>query len=315
MSAIKSLTSDKEFEYEFLKSFKRRRLDQKFFYREFGAALYYESPHPIDDFTAEDFYIEIQGKINKNSRVAFIGMGCGDAKMELDVYNLLLKGGYNVDFYGVDSSIDMLNMATENALKRNLKIKLIYSDVNSIDFQNELTQLTNGHYDHRIFSLFGGTAGNMVQTEIIDTLYNLVQEKDIVWLDILTDESNSQVTHLKNFKRYRERLHDASEMEFYLAPLRELGVSSEDGTMGLENKYDPVSGTQSLRFFFRIKQKCTCDVIGQQIILLPGEEMKLMTIRIFHTPTLIEYFKEHSFSLHGAAKKGQNTQLLFTRTT
>jgi uncharacterized SAM-dependent methyltransferase len=113
----------------------------------------------------------------------FVGLGCGKAYMDEIILKKFVKTKYNIDYFGVDTSKSMLNMAIKTLEKFNFTKKFILSDFFSRDLKSEILRLSAG-YDNKVYTIFNNTFGNLNQTRIVNTLNNILVPGDKIWIDV-----------------------------------------------------------------------------------------------------------------------------------
>jgi uncharacterized SAM-dependent methyltransferase len=86
-----------------------------------------------------------------------------------------MKHNYHVDYYGVDSSKNMLDLSIQRMKNIDtINKNFICADFSTNEFKRELSQLTVND-DIKIFTFFSNTFGNINPNNIIDILYNLLK--------------------------------------------------------------------------------------------------------------------------------------------
>lgn len=310
MIPIRSLTSDLDYEHEFVKNIKRRIIEQKFLYADTNAYGHYATEHTADDFSTEEFVSFIESYFPTDGKSVIVSLGGGNAAKEKEVLIHMKEKGKKVKLIVVDSSKQMLEFAYKNLKEFEGDFELIHSDITSSIFQNEIQHLTQG-FDFKVYALLGGTMGNMVQTEIVDTLYNITTKGALVWIDVLATPGKARLDQLKLFKDYVKRLGNPEELEFYFYPLKQIGVTLDYGVMQLQSVTEDSIGVQKFRYSFSFTKPMTIVHRGQKIHFLPPENVKLMDIRVYHAKTMVNFFERHGMTLLKEVYKNKNAQFLF----
>ena len=315
---IFSLITDLKLEQDLANNIRRRSLDQKFLYiGENVAEAYYEIINPSGNYTQgfspKDSYEFIKKQLNINQKTAIISLGCGDASPEAFLLKHLAKDGYNIDYFGIDISRSMLVKAEKVLVDCDIKKNIIHADISQENFKNELQVLTRD-FDKRIFAFLGATFGNNNQTEITDILFNILGKNDILWLDVAVRASLSKIDDMKVFSRYLNWLkNDEIVKNFFYRSLKAIGIPFDSGEFHLTTSEEPSIGALLSTYSFLLKKKVKINLLGEDIHLLPNENVPVLNIRAYHAETLIEFFKGHNFKLIDKQFKGRWGQFIFTK--
>ncbi len=297
MSPINSLVSDLELHKELVDCLKNRSLEQKFLYLNDGATVYYQaSIRTSDDFSEGQYYELFTSQFNKKRRVALVSLGCGNAAAEHNILQRLQKDGYNFTYFGVDSSRQMLDLAVKNLSDLECERQFLCADIAEESFRDEISQLTN-NFDCRMFLFFGGTIGNVNQTNIIDSLYNILKKDDLLLVNVRVRQSLDNSEDLKVFNFYTGYLNSPQFRPFLLEPIIKLGIDPSYGDLVLEMVKEKSIGTLLMKFLFAVNKKIVIKVRDEAIHILPEEKIELLNIRVYHPSVMENFFKEHNFKL------------------
>ncbi len=202
MEKIYNLISDVILDDQFVESFKIRNIDQKLLYLDEWAELYYiekENDKLYDNkgITSEILdFLNISNCCLNSKKNLFIGLWCGKSYMEAIVFDEILKNKIDLDYFGIDWSKNMLNMAIKSLKRFNIHKEFILADFFSRDFKNEILRLSE-NYDTRLYTIFNNTFWNLNQTRIINNLNNLLRSWDKLWIDVRMKSWNSMTDDLK----------------------------------------------------------------------------------------------------------------------
>ncbi|PIV90830.1 hypothetical protein COW46_01660 [Candidatus Gracilibacteria bacterium CG17_big_fil_post_rev_8_21_14_2_50_48_13] len=290
-----------ESKQEFLRNLKVRYLDQKFLYFGEGSNLYYKyvnaaSNSDVKDWEVKSFVEGITANVEKKEKLAIFSIGCGSAIIDKDYMTILHEAGYDFTFIGIDSSEVMIQLAEETMKDVPFKTEFWVEDIVSPMFVKRVAN-TLKDFDRGVFAIIGGTIGNMVQTEIADTLYNVMFPGNLMIFECMIREANSKIGDLKLFNRYASRLKDENNINFVLHPLDMLGVPRNIGSLELENFLEESIGVLTFRFSFRFKEAYTVHFLDEYIHFIPPEKIKLIEVRVYHPDTMLNFFKWHNFTL------------------
>lgn len=321
MSHTITLVSDLDHEKGFLTSIKRREIEQKFIYLGENAHEYYHSTHMNkvattgywdNMLTAEKATKFIANLVKEDAKkVALVSLGCGNAKVEAELL-MNLGNSEKYTFIGVDSSKEMLQLAEDMFNQKNLEGLFFCADFSSEEFNNEIkTKLQKDKYDQVIFLLVGSTLGNVSQTEIVDTLYNVLNKGDVLYLDIMTRPSLDKQDDLMIFKSYSQLLNNVERIRFYANPVISLGIPEDNMKITLKAVSESSIGVLCFQYAVEILKATLIEYRGERIHLLPPEEIKFLEIRTYHTETMISYFLMHNLLLLDHELSGYHGQFAF----
>lgn len=316
------LTSKEDLQSEFSKNIRKRSLEQKFFYTKAeDIKNYYKYINSLKSkktdlattiLSQEDYYNFLKKQLNKRWNISLISLGCGNAEIEKYALSKLTNEGYKICYTGVDVSSEMIKIAKQNLKDININKKFICVDITSDLFRSEIGKLSK-NCQLKIFSFLGSTLGNVNQTDIADTLFNILSKNDLLWLDVPIRPDLSNESDLKIFKRYMSRLSDKNVTPFYFCPLKNINVPFSSGKLGLRMTREESVGSLLFRFYFTFEKKVVIEYNNEKIHFLPTEEIQLINIRTYHPKTLIHFFKEHEFKLADSLIVGNKAQFMFKK--
>ena len=293
-----------------------REIEQKFIYQWKWAKLYYEDKETNPMYVGESLeskdFIKMWNKNIKstNEHIAFISLWCGNSQTEASI--LSQTDTKNVDYYWIDSSVGMLDLTNENFKNLDVKYKLISSDFTSRQLRFELEQLTK-KYDKRVFTFFSNTFGNIQHTKIIDILYNLLNKWDKIWLDVRLRKWLSVKDDLEIVKTVSKDVERPETITSYTRTLTELWVWKNDGELKMKSMKEPSINALKCEFLYEFHNKSTVSVKWDDMIILPGESIKLLRIYIYDAEGLINFFEEHGFKFLQKQIKWYRWQFLFEK--
>jgi hypothetical protein len=319
MNEIHSLISDAALDIDLLKNLKNREIEQKFLYvSDEAVALYYAKPgisRPYfkDSFKEDDFknfFLKYFGK--KGEKIALFSLGCGNAATDKKILEGALKKGVDVSYVAVDSSKQMLGLANSNLKDIKINQKFVCADFGDFNFKSEIKYLIT-EKEKKVFSLFGQTVGNILPTNIADTLNNLLGHGDYLWFTAALREGTGKEDDFNVFKNYLNYLSQPKMVGFMLNPLVRMGVPKKAGKITLEMYEEQAVGALNFVFKYVFSKKTTVDFRGEKIIFLPDEQIKLLNIRVYLEKKIISYFNSHNFKLVACERKGNRGQFLFKK--
>ncbi len=297
------LSSDVVQDTQFLNGLKERTIDQMLMYRGDIAKKFcniwnqrWSLTNVKDVPTTEELTEVFRKHIDKNKKTAIVSVGCGDAAFEDIPLQTLAQEGYSFRYYGVDSSRDMLDLAAARLENVSYEVNLMFADFMTSTFLNEMPNLT-AECDDAVFLFLGSTLGNMSQTAAIDSLYNLMNKGERLFIEVGMRPSLTQEGDIKVFKKAKERLQDPVYNEIYFHQLKNAGMSFDDGRMVLDTAKEESAGVIKLTYSFMIEKKTTMKYRGEILHLLPPEKIKLQDIRMYYHDTFVRFIAAHDFTL------------------
>lgn len=318
MKPIISYVSELELAREFVKDVRTRDMNQKFFYLDQSAAENYyitahkDRDHFINKFSGKEYYDFLKTHIDPIKNNILVSLGCGNSEPEKSLLELMVGDSYKVDYAGVDISQPMLEMAEGELKMINIPKKFVRADFSEDEFITEMELLTRG-YDTRTIGFWGGTLGNVNQTNIADVLFNILKPGDLLWVEVVTRPDTTLETDMKLFNQYTGYLNDKDEVEFFFSPLKKIRVPFSSGKLNLKTTKERSVGALLFTFYFTFTQKVVLNIDDEIIHILPEEEIKLFDIRFYQPDTLINFFTEHGFTLVSRQQKNIWEQILFKK--
>ncbi|MBN2004599.1 MAG: L-histidine N(alpha)-methyltransferase [Anaerolineae bacterium] len=295
MDPIIVISPEADLEHDYLVEDRQtKKIRQNFFYMTEGAPAFYA--YRDEDFREirwqdECAFFEHQPFWRKGVPLAFISLGCGNAGSEKAWLSCAHAGGYDVAYFGVDSSRAMLTLAQENLAQETFERAFLLADFSTEVFQERLREMT-GTFAKRVYAMLGGTFGNFEQSEIVETLAALIAPGDYLYLDVVpryTSESQD--------RQLRERLSRLPQnlQLFFDSVLRRLGLDQELGEVYGDEVWDEPLQAWRYRFFFRAREAVTLPG-AESVSLSPGEPLELLNIRAYNPDALKAYMDAHGFA-------------------
>ncbi len=296
-----SLILDADLNDDFVESFKIRDIDQKFLYLNEWAELYYQEKktdflydyHGINNKILSHLKIEDYFNLSKN---LFISLGCWKSYMEEIIFKKLLDKNIKFDYYWVDSSKAMLNMSFETLKNIELKQKYVLADFFSREFRNEILRLSES-YESRVYTMFNNTFWNFIQTRIINNLNNMLRVGDKLWIDVRMRDGLSVSSNLEMFNKYCTSLESSFRQKFFDNVFSRFGIPKQNYSYYISTRNDDVLWALVFDFIAKFSKKTKFDMYGNEIIILPNEDVKITHIYTYDSKKLISFFKEHGFKI------------------
>jgi len=314
--SIYSIISDSKIQSDLSDCFKNRNLEQKFLYHWKWAKLYYNYKDNKDilmkwnnkDIDIFEFWIK--NCFKKEWSISLVSLWCWNSSVEKNIYTRL-PDNYTVDYVWVDLSKEMLKLSETNLKDIDIDKKFVCADFSSIEFKNEIHNITK-RKQKRIFSFFSNTFWNINHTNIIDTLYDILDSGEQIWLDLRLRKSNkikddmdifnlvnidwdNQV--LENFLSNTFIWNDIPKENWYISKI----MTKEEWINSLKIKFN---------FNFTKKTKIN---MKWQITFLPWESVRCLQIYYYDAESLINFFEEHSFKLIDKEIQWLRWQFLFEK--
>ncbi|MCF7835000.1 L-histidine N(alpha)-methyltransferase [Candidatus Gracilibacteria bacterium] len=317
MNKIYNLISDGDLNDELSYCLRNRTLEQKFLYMNKGAGTYYDIVK-IDSIYHETsihkFFSEFAEKyiFIKDKNIAIVSLGCGNSEIETFIFENMKKD-FNISYYGVDSSKNMLELSIHKMEHiKNIEKYFICADFSTNEFKRELTQLTTKS-DERIFTFFSNTFGNIEPNNIIDILYNLLKTGEKIRLDIRLRSGTTTKDDLKDFEKYHRYLENKETISLFHNPIEEIHIDKKNGTFGLRSSKVEHLNAIKYQYNFIFNKKTSITIKNETITILPGEELKILNIYTYDPDGLINFFEGHNFKLINKSIKEGRGQFLFEK--
>ncbi len=314
---IYNLISDAELSDEFSYCLRNRRLDQKFLYMQNWAKDYYDvvstdkvyyALYPYELFVnfAEEYIF------SKDKKMAIISLWCGNSDIESFIFEHI-HHKYAIDYYGVDSSKNMLELSIERMKNINTIHKnFICADFSTNEFRRELSQLTIND-DIKIFTFFSNTFGNINPNNIIDILYNLLKSGEKIWLDVRLRTGKTTKDNLQDFEKYYAYITNNEMTNLFLNPIEGLDITRENGNFALKtNNIEPLEAI-NYQYSFVFNKKISVTIKNETTTILPWEELQIVTIYTYDADGLINFFEGHNFKLIHKLIQNSRGQFLFEK--
>ncbi len=313
---IYNLISDATLSDEFSFCLRNRTLEQKFLYLQWANNYYdvvdtdkvYYASYPYELFV--DFGTKYV--FSKNKKMAVISLWCGNSDIESFIFEHL-DHTYHIDYYGVDSSKNMLELSLERMKKiKHVNKNFICADFSTNEFKRELSQLTIND-DIKVFTFFSNTFGNINPNNIIDILYNLLKPGEKIWLDVRLRSGKSTKDNLKDFEKYYTYLSNKEVNNFFSNPIEWLNISRDFGEFVLKTHNIEHLEAINYQYSFVFNKKVTITIKNETTTILPGEELQIVNVYTYDTDGLINFFEGHNFRLIQKFIKDTRGQFLFEK--
>ncbi len=306
MTQIKTINSEADIREDVVENFKVYRvIPQTACYIGDGTDRYYnpKRTNMSARYSGSNYnYPKIAQMLNaalttkKGGRIVVISLGCGSCEIDKAVLERLHKMGHDFSFFGVDSSMSMLYKAGEVLEDASFETDLICANFGTSKFKKGLGRIV-GQYDVAIYLFSGNTLGNLNQSYIGDVLKNILRKGDYLLLDVAGFETVSSVVQAKMFKRYKGYLNNPADAEFYLGPLKELGVPESNGKLTLKVTEDDETQAQVFTFGFKVNTLTEFKLEEEEIGLSPNEHVVLHHVLIYDLDELTNFLETKRFKV------------------
>lgn len=306
---LRTINSEVEIWKSVIKNFKQyRTVNQTAFYLGAGADRYY---HPKVDtclkFSKDFDYPAIARLLHdilaktKGLKVTIVSLACGSCEKDKSVLEYLHELGYDISFFGVDSSMAMLKKASKVLHGITFNAQLICADIGAFHFKKELDRII-GEYDVAIYLFFGNTfigniLGNLNQNYMTGILNNIIRPGDYMLLDIVGFKATTPHIQDKLLERYTGYLDNPAEVDFFLGPLKYFGVPEDCGELTLDIRKDPVTQALMPSYGFEVHTSIDFNLDGEEISLSPNEYINLFYILVYDLNELRKFLKTKKFKL------------------
>ncbi len=295
MDSIIVISPDVDLERDYLaEDSQNKRIRQNFFYMTGGAAAFYA--YRDEDFGEirwqdECAFYARQPFWQKGVPLAFISLGCGNAGAEKAWLSCTHAEGYEMAYFGVDSSRAMLTLAQQNLAQEAFARSFLLADFSTEVFRRRLHEMT-GAFATRVYAMLGGTFGNFEQQEIVKTLAALIAPGDYLYLDVVPRYPSE--TQDRQLRDRLSRLPQNLQL-FFNSVLERLGLRSESGEVYGDEIWDERLQAWHYRFFFKARVSVTLPGV-EPVILAPGESLELLNIHAYNPDALKAYMDAQGFA-------------------
>lgn len=314
---IYNLISDATLSDEFSFCLRNRTLEQKFLYMQKWAANYYDVVNTDEVYYSAypyDLFVDFGTKyiFSKNKKMAIISLWCWNSDIESFIFEHM-KHAYHIDYYGVDSSKNMLELSIERMKNiENVNKNFICADFSTNEFRREVTQLTVGD-DVKIFTFFSNTFGNINPNNIIDILYNLLKPGEKIRLDVRLRSGKTTKDNLKDFEKYYDYLSNDEMTKLFLNPIEKLDITGTSWEFSLKTNNIEHLEAINYQYSFVFKDKVSVTIKNETTTILPWEELQIVNIYTYDANGLINFFEGHNFKLIQKLIQDSRGQFLFEK--
>ncbi len=290
-----TVTPERSLEASYRTDFQRRKLiRQNLFYVQEGAAAFYLYRNA--DFVHirwedEVAFFSEEVPWSAQARVAFVSLGCGNARAERPLLRRMNASGAPWDYFGVDASRAMLELARTNLTDEPYTVTLLLADFTHSDFHTARDRLL-ADYDVRLYASLGGTFGNFDQHQIAGDLHALLRPGDYFYLDVVPKpEAPAALAELE--ARYAQLAENYRQ--FFAGVLERFCIPKEHGEVVSEIGSDPELETLRCTFYFRAREELHIPCFEESVPLYPGERLELLTIRAYDQEALCRFMEGTGF--------------------
>ncbi len=263
---IYSIISDSEISSGLTNCLKNRTLEQKFLYHWEWAKLYYEykdnsdilmkNENKVKDINLFEFWLK--NCFLKGKEISLISLWCWNSSVEKDLYNRLWKE-YKIKHIWVDLSREMLLLAKDNLKDIDIDKEFICADFSSNEFKNEIYSLS-WNKNKRVFSFFSNTFWNINHTNIIDTLYDILDKWDQIWLDVRLRKSNKVKDDMDIFNLVDIKNNDSVLSDFLSNAFVKSNIPKENGIISKIMKKEEWLNSLKVEFYFNFIKKTQINI-------------------------------------------------------
>src|SRR5215510_620830 len=228
---IEALLTEAEISQEFAEALEARDIPEKFFYWHplsvrawlaLSQGVTYESRLDSWNLMLED--VE-QISSHFDSIVAVISLGAGDGAQDVALLKALKSVKLDVDYFPVDASQGLLEMACAAAEDEEVDTLGLKADISS---PMHLVLAADASENPKLFVLCGNTLGGFDPLDQIRYLSQCMHEGDRLILDAEIYESATALSSRDNPVGQR----------FAFAPLASVGITRDDGDLRFEARHD-----------------------------------------------------------------------------
>ena len=266
---IETLLTEAEISEEFAEAMEARDVPEKFFYWHplsvqawlaLSRSVMYESRLHSWNLLVDDV-ASISGHLD--SIVAVISLGAGDGAQDILLLKALQSVKLDVDYFPVDASQQLLEMACAAAEDEEVDTLGLKADISS---PMHLVLAADASEHPKLFLLCGNTLGGFDPLDEVKHLSQGMHEGDRLIVDAeIFDKAAALSSRDSPVGR-----------QFAFAPLAEFGISKEDGEIRFEERHDERhEGLWMITRRFQTDRDLRLTVADRDITLQRGERVSL----------------------------------------
>lgn len=291
--------------------------DQKEFYLDDGADIYYNRDSFTNvrerrNFMKKNYDFFRDNFLDKNKKVVIVSLGCGNSDREYYLLNRAYKEGYDVEYFGVDSSIKMIDISSERFKNAGFRHEFIYADFSDEKFRYEINRLIDSD-SKKVFALIGATLGNVPQNYIANTLKNILNKGDMLWLDVIGKVGLDNISANHFFKKFLNMINKPEEIKFLKYPIKEKNIPLDNGKFGLTMIREKPMDNLFFTFSFIINKKTEFKINNDEVLLLENDKIDLITARVYEYKSLKKFFEERNFKSTSFCETDNILQIAFRK--
>jgi len=314
MSEIYTLDSDALLLDELAEGIRNREIEQKFVYQWKWAQLYYDLKQKsdiYDEYTIniKEFVNSLSSIITKDKDQTIISLGCGNSLSEKHIFEKIIDN--NFQYVWVDSSKEMLKLSIDNLKNIDINKKFLCADFSTKDFRTELQQISQ--WTERVFVFFSNTFWNIKHTHIIDTLWNLLNSKEKIWLDVFIRKWDKINNDIEISNMMNDFLHSRNFKKFIIENLQKYWVNLENSELIIKTEKEKLINALKFNIFLTFAEKTEIVIKWEKLTILPWESIKVQQIYAYEPQWLINFFKLHGFELLEKHTNDYRWQFLFEK--
>jgi uncharacterized SAM-dependent methyltransferase len=266
---IETLLTENEISDEFAEALEARDIPEKFFYWHplavhawlaLSKGVAYESRLDSWNLLVEDAD-QISGHLE--SLASIISLGAGDGAQDVALMKALKELKLDVDYFPVDASQALLEMACAAAEEEEVDTLGMKADISS---PMHLVLSADASENPKLFLLCGNTLGGFDPLDQAPYLSQLLREGDRLIVDA---EIHDDVAALASRDNPAGR-------RFALGPLAALGITKDDGAVRFEQRHDDRhEGLCLITRHFQTTRDLRLNAADREITLQRGERISL----------------------------------------
>ena len=265
---IETLLTEAEISDEFAEALEARDIPEKFFYWHplavrawlaLAQGVAYESRLESWNLLVEDVDA-ISGHLD--TQAAVISLGAGDGAQDVALIKALKNVKLDVDYFPVDASQQLLEMACAAAEDEEVDTLGLKADISS---PMHLVLAADASEHPKLFLLSGNTLGGFDPLDQAPHLTQLLHEGDRLIVDAEIDGVAALASRDTPVGR-----------RFALGPLAALGVTKDDGEVRFEQRHDDRhEGLRMVTRHFQTARDLRLNAANRKITLQRGERVSL----------------------------------------
>jgi len=190
----------------------------------------------------------------------------------------------------------MLELSEQNLKDINCEKHFFCADIMTDRFRETIKSQTQ-NFKMKIYTFLWWTFCNQNQTDMSESISNLMTYNDLLRFDCLVKPWDTQDDNIKIHEKYLSRLHDEDFIELMFHPLKSLGITRDQWKFELLSWEEEHVWSLLFRYYFRFEQDIEIEYDNKKFHFIKWEKVSLLDIRNYNYEKFIDFLKNFRFHL------------------